>query len=76
MDFAHAARILDHRFAGRRIEWNMAMDWFIHQQNIERYRRLLSQPADEAQRRQLLKLLAEEEAKVRQAATRAAGAAA
>ena len=39
------------------------MDWFIHQQNIERYRRLLVQPADEEQRLQLLKLLAEQEAK-------------
>jgi len=42
------------------------MDWFIHQQNIERYRRLLVQPADEEQRLQLLKLLAEEEANDRQ----------
>lgn len=41
------------------------MDWFIHQQNVERFRRLLAHPADEAQRRQLIKLLAEEEAKMK-----------
>lgn len=39
------------------------MDRFIRRENIERYRRLLAQTTDEAQRRQLLKLIAEEEAK-------------
>jgi hypothetical protein len=41
------------------------MDWFIHQQNLERFRRLLAHPADETQRQQLIKLLAEEEAKAK-----------
>jgi hypothetical protein len=41
------------------------MEWFIHQQNLARFRRLLAHPADEAQRQQLLRLLAEEEAKDR-----------
>ena len=39
------------------------MDRFICRENIERYRRLLAQATDTAQRRQLIKLLAEEEAK-------------
>jgi hypothetical protein len=39
------------------------MDRFIHRQNLQHYRKLLSQTTDEAQRVQLLKLLAEEEAK-------------
>lgn len=39
------------------------MDHFIRRENIERYRRLLEQTTDEAQRRQILKLIAEEEAK-------------
>ena len=39
------------------------MDRFICRENIERYRRLLAQTSDEEQRRQLMKLLAEEEAK-------------
>jgi len=64
MDFRDAARILRARTAGSAV-WSRAMDWFIRQQNIERYRRLLAQPADEEQRLQLLKLLAEEEAKDR-----------
>ena len=54
----------------------MTMEWFIHQQNLERYRRLLAQPADESERRQIVKLLAEEEAKDRQPASRREGAAA
>jgi hypothetical protein len=41
------------------------MDWFIHQQNLELFRRVLAHPVDEAQRAQVLKLLAEEEAKTR-----------
>jgi hypothetical protein len=52
------------------------MEWFIHQQNLERDRRLLTQPADAAERRQILKLLAEEEAKNQQLAPPRAGAAA
>jgi hypothetical protein len=39
------------------------MERFVHRQNIEHYRKLLAETTDEAQRRQLLKLLAEEEAK-------------
>lgn len=39
------------------------MDRFICRENIERYRRLLAQATDYEQRRQLTKLLAEEEAK-------------
>jgi hypothetical protein len=38
-----------------------AMDRFIHRKKLEHYLRLLTQTADEAQREQLLKLLAEEE---------------
>jgi len=41
------------------------MDRFIRRENIERYRRLLTETTDEAQRRQLLTLIAEEEAKDR-----------
>jgi hypothetical protein len=48
----------------------MAMEWFIRQQNLERFRRLLTQSADESERRQLLRLLAEEEAKERTASAR------
>jgi hypothetical protein len=57
-------------------ESRMTMEWFIHQQNLERYRRLLAQTADESERRQILKLLAEEEAKDQQPALPRAGAAA
>jgi hypothetical protein len=39
------------------------MERFVHNQNIERYRRLLLEPMDEARRQQILKLLVEEEAK-------------
>ena len=39
------------------------MERFIHRVNLERYRRLLAQATDEAQRRQLERLIAEEEAK-------------
>ena len=49
------------------------MDWFIRQQNLERFRRLLAQSPDESERRQIRKLLAEEEAKERAAATRPGG---
>lgn len=37
------------------------MERFIHRKNIEHYRKLLAETTDEAQRQQLLKLLAEEE---------------
>jgi hypothetical protein len=40
-----------------------AMDAFLHRQNLERYRKLLAETTDEARRQQLLKLLAEEEAR-------------
>jgi len=36
---------------------------FVHKQNIERYRKLLLETTDEVRRQQILKLLAEEEAK-------------
>jgi hypothetical protein len=39
------------------------MEQFIHRQNLAHFRKLLAQPTDEAQRRMLMKLLAEEEAK-------------
>ncbi len=54
----------------------MAMEWFIRQQNVERFRRLLAQTSDESERQQILKLLAEEEAKSRPAGLRRGGAAA
>jgi hypothetical protein len=38
------------------------MDLFVHRQNLEHYRRRLAGTTDETQRRQLLKLLAQEEA--------------
>lgn len=43
----------------------MELDRFIHQQNLELYRKLLADPnnRDEARRQMLLKLLAEEAAK-------------
>ena len=43
------------------------MERFIRQQNIERYRRLIDISTDEAQRRVIFKLLAEEQEKFRQA---------
>jgi hypothetical protein len=36
---------------------------FVHQQNLVRFRKLLIEPIDQAKRQQILKLLAEEEAK-------------
>jgi hypothetical protein len=38
------------------------MHEFLHQQNLIRYRKLLTETTNEAQRHQLFKLLAEEEA--------------
>ena len=42
------------------------MERFFSQTNIERYRRMLANPRDEAQRRIILKLLAEEGVKLRE----------
>jgi hypothetical protein len=39
------------------------MEQFIHRENLQRLRRLLTETADESQRQQILKLLAEEESK-------------
>ena len=41
------------------------MERFFSEKNIERYRRMLADLRDEAQRRLILKLLAEEEAKLK-----------
>jgi hypothetical protein len=41
------------------------MERLLSQKNIDRYRRMLANPRDEAQRRMILKLLAEEEAKLK-----------
>jgi hypothetical protein len=41
------------------------MERFLSQKNIDRYRRMLANPRDEAQRRIILKLLAEEEANLK-----------
>ena len=41
------------------------MERFLNQKNIDRYRRMLANPRDEAQRRIILKLLAEEEANLK-----------
>jgi hypothetical protein len=54
--------------------WRATMECFIRQQNLERFRRLLAQSPTEPERRQIQKLLAEEEAKEREAATRSGGA--
>ncbi len=42
------------------------MERLLSQKNIDRYCRMLANPRDEAQRRMILKLLAEEEAKLRE----------
>jgi hypothetical protein len=39
------------------------MEGFVHRQNLAHFRKLLTQPTDEVQRRMLLKLIGEEEAK-------------
>ena len=41
------------------------MERFLNQKNIDRYRRMLANPRDEAQRRIILKLLAAEEANLK-----------
>jgi hypothetical protein len=48
------------------------MERFFSERNIERYRRMLANPRDEAQRRMILKLLDEETANLK-AELRAAG---
>ena len=45
----------------------MMIDRFIRQQNVERYSRLLASTKDETRRQLLLKLLAEEQRKQRDA---------
>jgi hypothetical protein len=42
------------------------MQCFFTERNIERYRRMLANPRDEAQRQLILKLLAEEGVKLRE----------
>ncbi len=42
------------------------MERFFNQQNVERYRKMLANPRDEVQRRIILKLLAEEEGKLKE----------
>ena len=41
------------------------MEQFVHQQNLDHFRKRLAETKDEAERQQILKLLAEEEAKDR-----------
>ena len=48
-----------------------SMERFFSQKNIERYRRMLANPRDEDQRRIILKLLAGEEAKLKEHAPQA-----
>jgi hypothetical protein len=47
------------------------MQTFFSQKNIDRYRRMLSNPRDEDQRRIITKLLAEEEAALKEHAPQA-----
>jgi hypothetical protein len=42
--------------------WRLQVDRFVNEKNIERYRRL-KEARDAAERRQIMRLLAEEEAK-------------
>ena len=41
--------------------WVMPMEEFIHQQNLERYRKMLSEKTHEPQRQTIVRLLADEE---------------
>jgi hypothetical protein len=43
------------------------MDAFIHDENLRHYRRLLERTADPAERERILRLVAEEEEKIRTA---------
>jgi hypothetical protein len=45
------------------------MERFFSEKNVERYRKMLANPKDEVQRRIILRLLAEEEAKLREQAS-------
>jgi hypothetical protein len=45
------------------LAWEAAMDRFVNRQNIERYRRLAIGTTNATERLQIMKLLAEEEAK-------------
>jgi hypothetical protein len=47
------------------------MDRFVARLNIDHYRELLAKETDEAQRQRLVRLIAEEEAKLKAAETRA-----
>ena len=42
--------------------WHSAVQEFVHRKNLEHYRNLLTKTQDGAEREQILKLLAEEEA--------------
>jgi hypothetical protein len=44
-------------------QWVMAMEQFVHEQNLPHYRKLLTGTAHERDRQQILILLAEEAAK-------------
>jgi hypothetical protein len=46
----------------------MDMDQFVRRQNVERYRRLLKSVAEEPERQRILKLLAQERQKQKDAA--------
>jgi len=48
-------------------QWRkVPMERFFNQQNVERYHKMLANPRDEVQRRIILKLLAEEEGKLKE----------
>ena len=53
------------QFVGVGKKWSRAVDKTVARLNIEHYRRLLATETDEARRRLLLQLLAEEEAKLK-----------
>jgi hypothetical protein len=53
--------------------WVMPMDEFIHQQNLARYRKMLSEKTHETQRQTILQLLADEESKVAPSASSICG---
>lgn len=59
-----------HEVPHAHVSREVAMERFIHQQNLELYRKLLADPndKDEARHQVLLKLLADEKAKDRQSA--------
>ena len=53
--------------AGLVWQWKKAAtERFFSQHNVERYRKMLANPRDEVQRRIILKLLAEEEGKLKE----------